>query len=301
MIFVANISLDRKNILFISEELKAYSLESLLLLEKSKEVKGLRVIYPIDKAPYIRMIQNKSKSDNLGSLSIANKQLWRAYKDINYRFSNPITQKLEKIRNGNITPIISKDTLMILGWNKAIQDYSIRIPSKTRTEVRTHITRYKSAILQAANFHKIDVYMLASILVDEYCRLGPDDWLDWLGVLGFDTSIGLAQIKIETAKSVIKKGLYTPEKGLDFESILGREKLLFFLTDPTHSINFCAAIIRNIIDRWKYKFDLAERPDLVGTLYSLSNPPAPHAHPRSNKRGIQIQTEFYPLVKEILG
>ena len=288
----------RKSELFISQNFEPILLKDVVELILNNQLSDFQVIKTKSGIQYVRSKPNQLKSDNIDSISVTKSQLWRAYKDIDYRFANPITEQLEKNRNENIKTPIPKDMVFVLRWDEVAEDYVIPTPSKTKTQILDHLSKHKSVILKAAEMQNIDLCMMGAILVDEFCRLGPDDWFDWLGFLGMNTSIGLSQIKVNTARSVIRKKLYIPEKDVDFDSVFGREKLVFLLNDPFHSANFCAAIIRDIIDRWKPKFDMSNRTDLVGTLYSLSNPPKPHKNPRSNGRGRQIAEEFYPLEKK---
>ncbi len=61
-------------------------------------------------------------------------------------------------------------------------------------------------IKAAAKKHDVDVNLLTAILIDEFARIGPDDLLDILGKLGVrDTTVGLAQVKMSTARDMIKK------------------------------------------------------------------------------------------------
>ena len=79
--------------------------------------------------------------------------------------------------------------------------------------VRDIIKSHSKIILQAAKEFDIDPYLLGAILIDEIVRLSPfeeirDKFL--LQLIGRNVSVGIAQIKLETANDLIKRGLYNP-------------------------------------------------------------------------------------------
>lgn len=136
------------------------------------------------------------------------------------------------------------------------------------------------------------------------CRcLKIDDALDWLAILGRDTSVGLAQVKIETARKLIKADYYNPDpKDSNLSkaniSTVSRKYLYKYTKHPIHSIYFAAAYLRWLIDSWAPFMDLSKRPEVMGTLYSLSQKPG--KRPVISKRGRQIKDEFYPIARKIL-
>ncbi|MFA5879098.1 MAG: hypothetical protein WC860_02885 [Candidatus Margulisiibacteriota bacterium] len=288
-----------KNALFINNSLKALSVPEVTQLTQSKILTNTQIVHSKN-GTYIRTKRNKQVSDNLDVSTISQAQLWKACLNLSYARTLPLLNQYEKIKNKNASLSTEADRMMFLEWDKTIKDFAIPVLSKTRTEVIVHLQKYQSIIQQAADQQKINVYLLASILIDEYLRIGPDDWFDWLGAIGVNRSIGLAQIKIKTAINVIKGKLYTPDPSIDLISIVNRPQLYAYLNTPYHSCMFSAAIIKDFIETWKPYIDLSNRLDIIGTLYSLDYI-KPHAAPRANKRGLQIQNEFYPLAKKIFG
>lgn len=152
----------------------------------------------------------------------------------------------------------------------------------------------------------IDPYLLGAIIIDEVVRLSPfEDIRDafLLNLLGRNVSVGIAQVKLETANNVIKKGLYNPnpkDKELPFRGVLSNKDRVYlypYVVEPKHNIRFAAAYIRDVITVWSKYIDLAGRPEIIATLYSKGYGD-PKSNPIASKRGAQIMEEFYALAKK---
>lgn len=128
---------------------------------------------------------------------------------------------------------------------------------------------------------------------------------DQLGaaIVGLNISVGIAQVKIDTANQLIKRSLYNPnpnDKKLPFVGVLSnsdRKYLYKYLIQPKHNIRFAAALIRAFIDDWKKEIDLSEKSEILATLYHLPYR-KPHSKPEADKRGNQIAIEFYEYAKK---
>lgn len=155
--------------------------------------------------------------------------------------------------------------------------------------------------------YNIDPYLLGAILIDEVAQLNPfEEIFDAFGVkiIGGNTSIGIAQVKTDTANNIIAQGLYSPnpnDPALPFKKLdkAAREHLYTYLIDPKHCVFFAGAYIRSIINYWAPNIDLTKRSDIIGTLYSQGYG-KPKSNPETNERGTQIATEFYSLAKQWL-
>ncbi|KAF0134597.1 MAG: hypothetical protein FD145_615 [Candidatus Saganbacteria bacterium] len=172
--------------------------------------------------------------------------------------------------------------------------------TKTDNDIESHLKKHRSIILKAAQEQKIDPFLLGAILIDEYCRMGWDDWLDWLGALNIkNTSVGIAQIKLSTAREIILKQYYNPAPG----KITAKSPSLqiwFYLYQPGHSIQFSAAAIRISIDFWRAKkVDISKLNKVLAYLYSAGY--AKNIKGATTKRCVQISTEFYQMAKSILS
>ena len=150
-----------------------------------------------------------------------------------------------------------------------------------------------------------DPYTLGAIIIDEIARANPwESIFDKLVFVGKNTSAGIAQVKIETARRLILGGYYNPnpsDKKVAKENVMKTSKtyLYAYVEQPRHSIFFAAARIREIIDQWLPAINLSNRPEIIGTLYNQRSR-TPNAYPRSSDRGKQIHAEFYPFARSIL-
>lgn len=279
-----------KNVLFIADSGKFLSVNDAITATENKTLLNTHIVN--SEVHFIRSNPNKSNQDNLDTLVLSYKQLEKGLNSYDAIKNIPAIQEYEKIRLENI--------------KADYRDYLIVdvIPRKTKTQVIHHLNIHKEIILEAANNQTIDPLTLAAILVDEYLRMGLDDWFDWAAIIGIETTVGIGQVSLETARGLINKGLYNPnpkDEKLQSETIdkTSNVHLYSYLKEPVHSANLSAAKIRYDIYRWKPYVDVSNRPEILGTLYSQGDIPV-HANPEpDNNRGIQIGTEFYQIEKTV--
>ena len=144
-------------------------------------------------------------------------------------------------------------------------------------------------IKRAAKQQNIESSLLAAILVDELAESGPDDLFDLLGYLGVNTTVGLAQVKLTTARLLIKNGYYQAS------STITDQKLYGLLTDDHEAVKFAAAYIRFTIDhRTRRKLGLT--PEHIAAAYSRG-----FNHSEVSTRGTTIIKVFVPVAKELLN
>jgi hypothetical protein len=275
-----------KNILFITNSMQSLTLVEALQAVQTEEIENTHTV----RDNYIRSNPNKTAEDNLDILTISSHQLEKSLHNYDEIKDYPALQGYEEIRNENIK--ISTDVIFIAGC-----------PRKTKSEVTNHLVPYSSLIIKAAQTQKIDPNLLGAILIDEYLRLGPDDLFDWAAKIGLDTSVGIAQVSIETARSLIKRGLYNPNPNdpkLEAENIDKTNKAYIYgyIKKPLHSVNLAAAKIRSLIEDWQKYTDISKAPAILGSLYSMYK--KPHSNPEPNDRGRQIAGEFYGISEDIL-
>lgn len=164
-----------------------------------------------------------------------------------------------------------------------------------RPDLVARITEVKALVIESSVKYGINRDALGAILADEYCRIGLDDAFDWFAAIGIDTSVGLAQIMVSTAREMIQGGKV---KGIP-DSLSDRELYERLKADEI-SIDFAAARIRQTIDFWQSKYDLRDRPEILGTLYSQGLG-EPKTNPMANTRGIQIRDILLPIIHPILN
>jgi hypothetical protein len=169
--------------------------------------------------------------------------------------------------------------------------------------VKEKLLSTREIIYDSATNFNLDPFQLGAILIDEISRMSPfEEIIDRIGVenFGINTSVGLAQIKIDTANNIIKKKLYNPNpsdqklpiKRLNRET---RAYLYNYVIQPKHNIFFAGAILTDLINSWKEFIDLKTHFDILASLYSMYK--LPHEDPHPNVRGSQIASEFYNLAK----
>lgn len=282
-----------KNLVFVSDSHKTMSLEDAIrvadkdLLENAYPVKGAS-------GAYLRSLPNTLQKDNLDALSVTAADII-AYANRTRHFQS--TDAISLYAAHYVASLLEQDVPFIetTDGDKAFAD-----------RVRDTIISYARIITQAAKEFDIDHHLLGAILIDEIVRMSPfeeirDRFL--LHLLGRNVSVGIAQVKLETANTVIKRGLYNPnwkDKKLPFSGTLSnkdRQHLYQYVVEPRHNIRFAAAYMRDIINVWAKKIDLSKRPEIVATLYPQgygSSKP----DPESNDRGDQVAEEFYRLAKK---
>ena len=169
-------------------------------------------------------------------------------------------------------------------------------------------------IISAAEEFEIDPGILAATIYAEQ-RLNVnwiDDYIDGIaGFYGIDTSIGVGQVKISTAKFVEEEG-YMPAvsaKHGGWQILLigfihgteqmAREKTL---EDPETNIKYVAAYLKYFLDLWENVYpDIYTRTDILATLYNLGhNKTHPHSNPEPNPFG-EFAEENYSYVLKLLG
>lgn len=275
--------------IFIDASLKAHNNDEVISLIKKQRINNLSLVKR-SKKTFIKSKPNTKKADNISQKTISFIELVFFYK--NY---SKITSNQELIRYDALRKKQQKNNYIIIRDNKG--DF---VSTKTNEAIKNHINKFKDAILKAANEQKIDPFLLGAILIDEYCRMGWDDWADWLGALGMrDTSVGIAQIKLSTAREIIRKGYYNPAPG-KINNKSHPAQIWSYLNSPERSVYFCAAAIRLSIEYWKKKkIDISRRNNILAYLYSAGYTKDVKA--ATTKRCRQISTEFYQMARGVIS
>lgn len=284
-----------KSQVFVSDSLKALSLQEAFLHADSGTLEDLFIVRGIY-GKYLRSAPNALEKDNLDSISVS------AIDIIRYANQTKHAQSTDAISNytARYFASLAEEEGPFL---KPVGDHKALI-----ADVKSIFIPHATIIAQAAKEFDIDKYLLGAILIDEIARMNPfEDILELLGltIIGRNVSVGVAQVKLETANSMIKKGLYHPnpdDKKLPFTGTLSnkdREHLYQYVIEPKYNIRFAAAFIRSVIDVWAKHIDLRERPEIIATLYSKGYGD-PKPNPAASERGMQIIKEFYPLAKKWL-
>ncbi len=181
--------------------------------------------------------------------------------------------------------------------------------TETKAEKRASnlIQNYTPIIKDAAREFKVDPVITAAVIYQEQSTNVNfiDKLTDYIGgLLGVNTSIGIGQVRINTAKSLEEyysdlNPLYK-EKGFVNSNIVRVERL----KDPLTNIRYVAAKIKISINRWKEAgCNIENKPDIIGTLYNIedvSKPIKPHANPKANEFGKGV-AKNYNKIKTLLN
>ncbi|MBI5399399.1 DUF1402 family protein [Candidatus Saganbacteria bacterium] len=274
--------------LFVDDKLKIYSKEEIIALIKKERINNLFLAKRNNKI-FIKTRPNTKTIDNISNQSISSNELFSLYKNYINATSNKKIKLYDDLRRKQQL----KQKVLVR------DDQGDFFSTRTYDDVGAHLKKFKGLVREAAQKQKIDKYILGAILIDEFCRKGWDDWLDWLGALDIkNTSIGIAQIKISTAREIIKKQYYNPAPGkLDDKST--SLLISFYLYQPKHSVQFAAAAIKLSIDYWqKKRIDTSKQPKILAYLYSAGY--ARDLKEAETKRCLQVSTEFYQIARSTL-
>ena len=284
-----------KNLAFVSRELQILSLKEAIETVRRGDVAGAYVVERKTGA-YIRTKASVPKLEQFENIATTFKSLILYTQGVRTAENIPSLKTYVDLFTSSLPP--DQPFITLAG----------QPPWKVLTvDIRRKVIPQRVNIFASAERFNIDPYQLGAILIDEISWLNPfEEILDALGVkiIGGNTSVGIAQIKTDTANSIIVQGFYNPnsdDSALPFKKLdkTAREHLYTYLVDPRHCIFFAGAYIRSIIDYWISDVDLTKRPDIIGTLYSQGYG-KPKSNPKANERGIQIATEFYLLAKQWL-
>lgn len=181
---------------------------------------------------------------------------------------------------------------------------------QTQSSVRATnlIKTYSPEILGVSKEFKIDpVFVGAVIYQEQSTNVNFIDTLtDYIGgLLHVNTSIGIGQVRIGTAKSL--ENIFPVLNPLDKKKDPWADSntvRVERLKDPWTNIRYVAAKIKFDLDKWdKAGVDIYNRPEIIGTLYNIEdidNPIEPNVNAKPNDFGLGVK-ENYNRVKELLG
>jgi hypothetical protein len=281
----------RKNLVFVTDELRVFSLEEIIKLTSNGKIDDTHVVERLA-GTYIRTNPSVPRSGEFEQLSLTGSNL-SLYLQGNHSLNLPSITVYLKLYLGSLRESIS--FIEPVGEAKVITSV-----------VKKKLLPHRSIIFAAAEKFDIDPYLFGAILIDEIARILPFEQIYEkfkANIVGRNASVGIAQVKIDTANNLIKQGLYNPnpsDKQLPFVRLdnAGRRHLYDYLIKDKHNIFFAAAHTRSVIEDWENFIDLAHKPAILATLYSFNK--KPHNKPEPSDRGLQIANEFYKLSKKWL-
>ena len=284
-----------KTVLYVTDDLKVYSVSEAVALTQKGQFEGLYVATR-GGASYVRA-RASSSSPKIDSLTIAAKNIVQfttvaLFPASRLRFFYDACRKFyaEEIQQGEVIKAVDTNQF-------ASKEY-----------VRNRLIENKSYIFEASEQQHINPDLLGAILIDEIMRLALFEEIrdrivgQWLPI---NVSIGVGEIKVETARQIIKEGLYNPNPR---DELLSASKIsrtssrhiASYVALPRNNIFFAAAQVHHLTLLWQKKASIIIAPEIIATLYSIGDG-MPKLNPQPSPRGKQIIDEFYPLAKIWLG
>jgi len=183
------------------------------------------------------------------------------------------------------------------------------LPGESEEDFVRLMNKKRNHILDACSKMDLDPRLLVSVLYAERrSNINMlDDYEDMFAYLGNNTSIGLGQIRLDTAKWILEKATDSthvyglPAKCRTFiPKAVGRYQLQSLLQSDSTNVLLTAIHLKQILLRWERAgYPLDNRPDIVATLYTYGlydretgQELAPHANPVSNTLGM-LASRFY--------
>jgi len=265
-----------KNIRFITNDFICLTIDIVIDHVKSGLLKGLHIVNSA-KGTFVRSNPNRSSKDNLDSLSVSENSFAKRHKDPYYK--DKVMLAYLKTRAKALELIYRPNELIYLGG----------LARGTKKDIFERFRPLKKVIKSASSKHNINPVLLTAILVDELVRLGLDDLFDVLGYFGMNTSIGLAQVRLSTAKDMIKKGYYNHSN-----KDISDQELYDLLNNDKHAVEFAASYIHWVYD-YRNQRKMKVNDNNMATSYSSGQ-----TETSVTPRGKSIINELYPIAKQIL-
>ncbi len=162
-------------------------------------------------------------------------------------------------------------------------------------------------IISAAEKYGVDPAVVAGCIYEEQVK--NVNWIDSLtdrALYFFDTSVGVGQVKISTARMLEDMGymeVTRPYKIYGNRMEVSRDEAIADkLLDNETNINYIAAYLKYWQDQWEAVYpQISGSPDILGTLYNVGvEANAPNTNPQTNPFGYSVG-ENYNYMRELLG
>lgn len=259
---------------FVTNDFKHLLLEDAIRLVRRGVLIGLHIVEARGR-PYIRSNGNSSTEDNLDSLSVPAGSLSKEIKDPD---GDERVSAYAAAYGKFLELKFEQDDLLYLGNTARI----------LKKDVVRRLRPLAKQIKMAAEKYDVDAKLLAAILIDELARTGPDDLLDILGRFDVtDTSVGLAQVKMSTARDLIKRKYYSADPNMS------QSKLHDLLMDDGVSVQFAAAYL-SFIRKIRIKRGRGTSAAELASCYSRG------LLEKVSPRGRQIATKLKRFASEVL-
>lgn len=198
------------------------------------------------------------------------------------------------------------------------------LPTTSRKDASSIIANNATAIKNAGSYYGVNPAIIATcIFTEQVTNVNVLDSLTDVPAYFADTSIGIGQVKVSTARMLEDEGyiqkttLYDSYDEWHGNNFVQREvwyapaygyvegtrdkAIAHRLTVESENINYVAAYLRYFQDRWKDVYpEIDGRTAVLATLYNQGETRPPHANPVPNSFGIDAKKEYY-YMRELLG
>ncbi len=198
------------------------------------------------------------------------------------------------------------------------------LPTTSRKDASAIIVNNATAIKNAGSYYGVNPAIIAAcIFTEQVTNVNILDSLTDVPGYFADTSIGIGQVKVSTARMLEDEGyiqktalsnVYDEWHGNNFVQrevwyapaygyVEGtRDKAIAYqLTVESENINYVAAYLRYFQDRWKDVYpEIDGRTAVLATLYNQGEIRSPHSNPEPNPFGIDAKKEYY-YMRKLLG
>ncbi len=187
------------------------------------------------------------------------------------------------------------------------------------------IVRNATAIKNAGAYYGVNPAIIAAcIYTEQITNVNILDTLTDVPAYFADTSIGIGQVKVSTAKMLEDKGYIQKTEYVGNERVWtgtwsyytdvwyapaygrvqgSRENAIAHrLTVESENVNYVAAYLKYFQDRWKDAYpEIDGRTAILATLYNLGeNANSPNPNPKPIKFGIDARNEYH-YMRQLLG
>ncbi len=185
--------------------------------------------------------------------------------------------------------------------------------SKSKSKATKIIIKYRKEIKAAGEKYSVDPVIVGGCIYAEQKRNVNfvDTLTDWVGFYGVvDTSIGIGQVKVSTAKMLEDKGYVSKSKATDggwdiplVGFVHGTRTMAIAknLENDKSNIIYVAAYLKYWVDDWKFIYPkIGKKPEILGTLYNLGDSAkGANPKPKPNEFGKYVKKN-YKFVKKKL-
>lgn len=159
------------------------------------------------------------------------------------------------------------------------------------------------SILAAGKEFGVNPAIIASCIYTEQTK--NVNWIDHVTDRGWatalDTSIGIGQVKLSTARNLEDNGYLPKTEGVSYVymnyKITRDEKIVEKLSDPETNVLYVAAELKYRQDLWKDQYPMIDGDSaILGTLYNLGDySKKPNASPKPSPFGSEVKKNYHQM------